>query len=47
MIYREFQGKRLSMLGMGSMRLPTTGGDAASIDEAETAKWSRTPWSMA
>lgn len=38
MIYREFQGKRLSMLGMGSMRLPTTGGDAASIDEAETAK---------
>ncbi len=32
MIYREFQGKKLSMLGFGTMRLPTKEGE---IDAAE------------
>ena len=34
MIYREFQNLKLSNLGMGAMRLPTTGGDNGSVDEA-------------
>jgi len=33
MIYRNFQGESLSMLGFGAMRLPTVNGIEANIDE--------------
>lgn len=32
MIYKDFQGKKLSALGMGAMRLPTKNGDDGVID---------------
>ncbi len=35
MIYREFQGKKLSMLGLGAMRLPLCSKDDADIDVAK------------
>ena len=34
MIYREFQGKQLSMLGLGAMRLPLSSKNDADIDVA-------------
>ena len=34
MIYKDFQGMRLSNLGMGCMRLPVVGGDDAVVDQA-------------
>lgn len=36
MVYKEFQGKQLSMLGFGAMRLPLLGRDDADIDVAAT-----------
>lgn len=38
MVYRNFQDLKLSMLGMGSMRLPVIDGDDSKIDEAAAAK---------
>lgn len=37
MIYRDFQGKKLSGLGLGMMRLPVVGGKDSVIDEAAAA----------
>ena len=33
MIYREFKDIKLSMLGLGTMRLPLLDGDNSKIDE--------------
>lgn len=38
MVYRDFQGMRLSALGMGAMRLPTVNGNDAEIDSVATEK---------
>ena len=36
MIYRDFQGMKLSGLGFGAMRLPVVGGDDGHIDKEQT-----------
>ena len=39
MIYRDFQGEKLSMLGFGTMRLPLIpGGGETDIDQAQVDK---------
>ena len=38
MVYKKFQDMKLSMLGMGSMRLPVIDGDDSRIDEEAAAK---------
>lgn len=38
MIYKDFQGMKLSALGMGAMRLPVIGGDDGAVDAVETEK---------
>ena len=34
MIYSEFEGKKLSLLGFGTMRLPLLPGTSGEVDEA-------------
>ena len=33
MIYRDFNGLKLSALGMGTMRLPVVNGDDSTVDQ--------------
>lgn len=39
MVYKDFQGLKLSALGMGAMRLPVVEGDDSKIDEAAAFEW--------
>ena len=43
MIYTGFQDKKLSMLGFGTMRLPTL---AARLTKHRLQKWCSTRWTM-
>lgn len=36
MIYKEFQGLKLSALGMGAMRLPVVDGNDGEVDQEAT-----------
>ena len=38
MVFKDFKGKKLSMLGLGTMRLPITDGDYGKIDKEKTAE---------
>ena len=38
MIYREFKGLQLSMLGFGAMRLPVIDGDDANVNVEQTRR---------
>ena len=38
MIYRDFKGLQLSLLGMGCMRLPVHDGNDAQVNEAAVAE---------
>lgn len=38
MVYKDFQGLRLSALGLGAMRLPASGDNQSEINVAETEK---------
>ncbi|MFQ9052779.1 MAG: hypothetical protein ACLR5H_06095 [Oscillospiraceae bacterium] len=48
MIYTDFHGEKLSLLGFGTMRLPLVpGGGPADIDEKPRRTWSAMLWTTA